>query len=430
MQVIKRMESEVRSYCRSFPVVFSKAKGPFLYTDDGVKYLDFLSGAGTLNYGHNNPIIKEKLLAYIEGDGLVHGLDMTSSAKSRFLETLDELILKPRALRYKVQFPGPTGANVVEAAFKLARKITGRTNIVSFTNGFHGVSLGALAATGNSFFRDVAGVDLGGTTFMPYDGYMENGFDTIAYFEKTLVDHSSGLDKPAAVIVETVQGEGGVNVASAGWLRRLRSLCSGHDILMIVDDIQVGNGRTGAFFSFEDSGIVPDMVTLSKSLGAFGLPMSALLIKPEFDQWSPGEHNGTFRGHNLAFVAATEALLAYWKDDAFEKDIAEKGTAMARGLASIARRFDGLSVRGRGMIRGLVFDDPDKAARTTALAFERGLIIETSGARGEVVKLLPSLTIDRRLLEEGIDILETCVATVYGADREEVEAGPALTEAR
>ena len=307
MKTFNRIESNVRSYCRSFPTVFTRASGATLVGEDGRRYLDFLSGAGTLNYGHNNPRIKARLLEYLESDGIVHGLDMATVAKREFLERFEQTILLPRGLSYKVQFTGPTGANAVEAALKIARNVTGRSNIVAFTNGFHGVTLGAVAATANSHYRDAAGLPPSGTSFVPYDGYLGD-LDTTEYLDRVLTDGSSGVDHPAAVIVETVQGEGGVNVATAAWLRRLEAVCRRHDVLLIVDDIQAGCGRTGTFFSFEDAGIRPDLVTLSKSLSGYGMPMSVVLMRPELDQWKPGEHNGTFRGNNLAFVTATPAL--------------------------------------------------------------------------------------------------------------------------
>jgi diaminobutyrate-2-oxoglutarate transaminase len=276
MKIFEEIESEVRSYARSFPRVFNRAQGEYLYDEDGKQYLDFLAGAGTLNYGHNNPAFKKALLDYIEADGISHGLDLHTKAKAEFLETFNEKILKPRELEFVVQFTGPTGTNAVEAALKLARNIAGRENVISFTNGFHGVSLGSLAATGNSHHRGASGVSLSGSSRMPFDGYLGDGIDTTAYLDKVLSDSSSGIDAPAAVLVETVQGEGGINAASFEWLRNLEAVCRKHDMLLIVDDIQAGCGRTGTFFSFEEAGIKPDIVTLSKSLSGYGLPFAVV----------------------------------------------------------------------------------------------------------------------------------------------------------
>ncbi|MCC5876437.1 MAG: diaminobutyrate--2-oxoglutarate transaminase [Candidatus Sumerlaeia bacterium] len=414
MDIINELESEVRGYVRSFPVVFTRGKGATLETEKGDKYIDFLAGAGTLNYGHNNPLFKERLLEYIEKDGVVHGLDMATSAKVAFLEAFDEKILRPRGLEYKFQFTGPTGTNAVEAAFKLARNITGRTNIISFSNGFHGVTLGSVAATGNSHFRDATGIPNNGSTFIPYDGYLGEDFDTTEYLEKVLSDNSSGVDLPAAVIVETVQGEGGVNVADAEWLRNLQDVCRKHKILLIVDDIQVGCGRTGDFFSFEEAGIYPDIVTLSKSLSGYGLPFALVLMKPELDIWKPGQHNGTFRGHNLAFVTARAAIEEYWVDNSFSKEIKEKGAYIRKRLEQIVENDgDGyLSTRGRGMIQGLVCETGEMASQISQASFKRGLIIETSGSEGEVVKCLCPLTIEQDELETAMDILENAVQDV------------------
>lgn len=414
MDIINELESEVRGYVRSFPVVFTRGKGAILEDEKGKKYIDFLAGAGTLNYGHNNPLFKERLLEYIEKDGVVHGLDMATSAKVAFLEAFEEKILRPRGLEYKFQFTGPTGTNAVEAAFKLARNITGRTNIISFSNGFHGVTLGSVAATGNSHFRDATGVPNTGSTFVPYDGYLGEDFDTTEYLDKVLTDNSSGVDLPAAVIVETVQGEGGVNVADMEWLRNLQDVCRKHKILLIVDDIQVGCGRTGDFFSFEEAGIYPDIVTLSKSLSGYGLPFALVLMKPELDKWEPGQHNGTFRGHNLAFVTARAAIEEYWVDNTFSKEIKEKGAYILKRLEEMVENDgDGyLSVRGRGMIQGLVCETGEMASQISRAAFERGLIIETSGSEGEVVKCLCPLTIEQDVLEKAMDMLEGAVHDV------------------
>jgi diaminobutyrate-2-oxoglutarate transaminase len=228
-----------------------------------------------------------------------------------------------------------------------------------------------------------------------------------------LNDAGSGVDKPAAVVVETVQGEGGVNVASWKWLRNLEKLCRRHDILLIVDDIQMGNGRTGSFFSFEVAGIKPDMVCLSKAIGGLGLPMALLLIRPELDQWNPGEHNGTFRGNNLAFVAATKAL-DYWRDKTLEEAVIMKGLQVRERLDDLADRFVAakLSTRGRGLIQGLVSDIDGFAAEVCREAFANGLILETAGINAQVAKVMPPLTIDEAVLEQGLDIVERAVATV------------------
>lgn len=415
LQIFDRMESEVRGYVRSFPVIFKRAQGSILTDEAGKDYIDFFAGAGTLNYGHNNPIFKEKLIDYLHEDGVVHGLDMATSAKKKLLETIDEVLLKPRNMNYTLQFTGPTGTNAVEAALKLARQVKKRQNIVSFTHGFHGVSGGSLAVTANAKFRDAAGVSLSDTTFVPYDGYFGPDIDTMVWLERMLEDNSSGMDTPAAVIVETIQGEGGVNVASVRWLKALEKLCRRFDMLLIVDDIQVGCGRTGRFFSFEEAGIQPDIITLSKSLSGYGLPMSLVLIRPELDIWKPGAHSGTFRGNNMAFITATQALKTYWTDSSFADETVRKGKLAQGRLETMARNNPaaGLSVRGRGLMLGLSSDShPELASLIAQKAFSHGLIIETSGAQDEVLKLLPALTISDELMTQGLDIIERSVEEV------------------
>ena len=423
LKIFDRMESEVRGYIRSFPTLFTRARGAQLWDEEGTRYIDFFSGAGTLNYGHNHPVLKEAVLEYVESDGLIHGLDMATTAKKEFLETFGRLILNPRGMNYKVQFTGPTGTNAVEAALKLARQIKDRNNVISFTNGFHGVTGGSFAATGNAKFRDAAGVALGNVSFMPYDGYLGDDVNTIEYIERMLADSSSGIDKPAAVIVETVQGEGGVNVASDKWLRELEQLCRRHDMLLIVDDIQAGCGRTGTFFSFEASGIKPDIVTLSKSLSGYGLPMAMVLMSPEHDVWSPGAHNGTFRGNNLAFATAKQAIQSFWSSDDLSRDVTRKGKMIAMWLQHIADSYpDGqFSVRGRGMMQGLVSEDPELTAKIAAEAFTSGLVIETSGSGDEVLKVLAPLIIDEELLRKGLEIIEQSVVAVLGVTRVQPE---------
>ncbi|WP_420825549.1 diaminobutyrate--2-oxoglutarate transaminase [Terrihabitans soli] len=395
--------------------MLDRARGTELVDVNGRRYLDFLAGAGSLNYGHNNPVLKSALIKYIERDGITHSLDLHTAAKERFIEAMWCAILKPRKLDYVIQFTGPTGTNAVEAAMKLARKITGRTNIITFTNGFHGVSLGALAATGNKHHRKASGVPLQGTTVMPYDGYLGANIDTVQYIERLLDDPSSGVDLPAAVILECVQGEGGLNVARAPWLRRLKAMCEARDILFIVDDIQAGCGRTGTFFSFEEAGIHPDIVTLSKSLSGYGLPMAVVLIKREFDVWKPGEHNGTFRGNNHAFVTAAAALEHYWQTSKFTDEIAAKGEHLRRRLQRMEGRFGPhiRDTRGRGMMRGITCVDPAKADEIGARAFADGLIIERCGPHDEVLKCLMPLTTPEAELDEGLDILEQAAETVF-----------------
>jgi len=418
MNIFQKTESEVRTYSRSFPVTFSKAKGAVLTTDDGKEYVDFLAGAGTLNYGHNNDVLKQALIDYISEDGLTHGLDMQSEAKANFLQTFRDLILEPRGMGdFKVMFTGPTGTNAVEAALKLARKVKGRSNIISFTNGFHGVSGGALAATGNQHHRGGMGTSLSDVTRMPFDGYLGEGVDTTEYLDKVLSDPSSGVDHPAAVIVETIQGEGGLNAASFEWLRNLEKVCRRHDMLLIVDDIQSGCGRSGRFFSFEEVGIKPDIVTLSKSLSGYGLPFAVTIFRAELDQWSPGEHNGTFRGNNHAFITAAAAFKAFWSDDQFEQDVRRKADKLRSGLQAIIKAHGAstLKLKGRGLMSGIECPDGDLAGAVTKAAFEQGLVIETSGAHDQVVKCLVPLVLTDEQIEFGLKVLNKAFAEALSA---------------
>jgi len=404
--IFERIESEVRSYCRAFPSIFQTSRGAFLYDESGNEYIDFFAGAGTLNYGHNNPMIKAAVLDYLNRDGVVHALDMMTVAKRAFLETFEQVILKPRDMEYKIQFTGPTGANAVEAALKLARKVKKRANIISFTNGYHGLSAGALAVTGNRHFRNEAFVNRIDVSFMPYDGYFGDSINTLDYLRRYLEDNSSGLDLPAAVILEIIQAEGGINVAHYEWLRGLEAICRKFDIILIVDEIQVGNGRTGNYFSFEPAGIRPDIVIISKAISGLGLPMSIVLIKPDIDQWKPAEHTGTFRGNNLAFVAATTAL-NYWMTDEFSAEVVRKGKLLENLLTEIKKKHTSLSlkVRGRGLIYGLEMPSPDLAKTVSREAFLRKVIFERCGPNDEVLKFLPPLVIDDETLIKGISII-------------------------
>lgn len=405
------LESNVRSYSRLFPAIFSRANGSIMLTEGGRKLIDFFSGAGALNYGHNNQGIRAAIVEYLGSGAVVHGLDMATPAKIEFLKTFSSVILRERDMRYRLQFTGPTGANAIEAALKLSRKVTGRRNIISFTRGFHGMSLGAIAASGNHFYRAGSGVCLSGATFMPYDGYLGPDIDTAEYLRKVLFDKSSGVDCPAAILVETVQGEGGINVASREWLRSIQAIAKEMGALFIIDDIQMGCGRTGEFFSFEFAALSPDIVVMSKSLSGYGLPLSMVLIKEGLDAWRPGEHTGTFRGNNLALVSATAAINIYWQSETFSQSVQRLGELMRSRLEAIASEHgNGFSVRGRGMALGFDCQAAEIAEATTRKAFDNGLIIERCGPDDQVVKFLPALTIDHEMLDQGLEIFAQSLA--------------------
>jgi diaminobutyrate-2-oxoglutarate transaminase len=406
LSVYSRRESEARSYCRAFPTEFTSARGSILTDAEGNDYIDFLAGCSSLNYGHNDPDMKAALIDHISGDGIAHGLDMHTDAKTAFLEAYEDHILKPRGLDYKIMMTGPTGTNAVEAAIKLARKVTGRRNVIAFTNGFHGMTLGSLALTGNSGKRGGAGgAHLGDVTHLPFDGAMGEGVDTLQFIEAMLENGSSGVDAPAAFIFEPVQGEGGLNAASDAWMQGVAKLAKKLGALLIVDDIQSGCGRTGTYFGFERAGIVPDMVTQAKSLSGFGLPFAALLIKPEHDIWKPAEHNGTFRGNTHAFVTARVAIEKFWKDKAFETELQAKTTLLTTGLQDLAALIPGATLKGRGLMQGVDTGSGDLAGAICARAFEKGLVIETSGADDEVVKVLAPLTTPDDTFRKGFAIL-------------------------
>jgi len=420
--IFDRRESQVRSYCRSFPVTFARAEGSQMFDTEGRRYIDFLAGCSTLNYGHNDPDMQDALIDHIKSGGIAHGLDMYTVEKARFLEAFEEIILKPRGMDHKVMMTGPTGTNAVEAAMKLARKVTGRRNIVSFTNGFHGMSMGALSLTGNAGKRAGAGSGpLCGATHMPYDRSLGADIDTLKHLEIMFDNPSSGLDAPAAFIFEPVQGEGGLNAASDDWMQGIARLAKKLGALLIIDDIQSGCGRTGTYFSFEQAGIEPDMITQAKSLSGFGLPFAALLIKPEHDIWKPAEHNGTFRGNTHAFVTARVTLEKFWKDDSFAAEVRRKGAHLHDRLSKIAKQVPGAEMRGRGMMQGINVGSGDVAEQVCAEAFERGLIIETSGANDEVVKFLGALTMPDAVLDEGLDMLENAVGAATSNKKDAAE---------
>jgi diaminobutyrate-2-oxoglutarate transaminase len=405
--VFEELESDVRVYCRKFPVVFHRAKGAELYAEDGRMFIDFFCGAGTLNYGHNNDFIKGRVTDYLAGDGLMHGLDMYTVAKRDFLTALADTVLRPRGLDYKVQFCGPTGTDAVEAALKLARKVTGRSGLFAFTGAYHGMSRGSLGVTGGLRARRAGGVTGQGVTFIPYEDGPQGPFDSIALIERLLADPSSGVDLPAAVIVEPMQMEGGMYPASPEWLRRLREVTERHGVLLILDEIQAGCGRTGTFFCFERAGITPDLVTVSKSIGGYGLPLSLVLFRRDLDVWEPGEHTGTFRGNQLAFVAATAAC-ELWGQTRFRTDTAVASRRLERFGREVAAAHPGVAARGLGMALGVDLGAARRAERATRVqryAFAHGVVVELCGRHDEVVKILPPLNIDIPRLDRGVGVL-------------------------
>ena len=402
----EKYESEVRSYCRHFPKVFTKAKSSIIADEEGKEYIDFFCGAGAVNFGHNNPYIKQKMVDYLLSDGIIHALDMYTVPKREFIETLEKKIIEPKGLKYKIQFCGPTGTNGVESAIKLARKIKGRRNIFAFMGCFHGMTLGALSLTSEMYARNGAGVNLNDVTHIP-SPYMFTGFDVIKYMQTLIDDDHSGTEKPAAIIMETVQAEGGIRVFEEEFLREVRSFCDKNDILLIIDDIQVGCCRTGPFFSFERAGIIPDMVVLSKSIGGIGMPMSIVLLKEELDLWKPGEHNGTFRGNQLSFVAG-KAAIDWLIDNNIESQTVLKSKIVKDYISKEILALDPrIEARGLGLIWGIDFEkiNYELAELVIEKCFDKGLICESAGRNGSVVKVMPPLIINDCLLKSGLKIL-------------------------
>lgn len=416
IQTFDDLESEVRLYSRVFPAVFERARNALVFAEDGHRFIDFFCGAGALNYGHNPPHVRARLIEYLEKEGIVHALDAFTVEKRTFLRELSAAILQPRDLDYKVQFCGPTGTNAVEAALKLARAVTGRHGVIAFGGGFHGMSLGSASVSGGGA-RRAAGVPVAGSAFVPYETGPHGRFDSLGLIERLLDDPSSGVDPPAAIIVESVQMDGGVYAASPEFLRGLSGLAARSGALLIADEIQTGAGRTGPFFGFERAGLTPDLVTVSKSISGYGLPLSLLLIKREHDRWQPGDHTGTFRANQLALVAAT-AVLELWKSSVFLAGAGNVSSYLDESLSPALRDVHpDLDVRSVGAVVGVDFGrcgGAGAAERVANRCFERGLILERCGRRNEVIKVMPPLTIPGDELAEGGEILLASVRECVG----------------
>jgi diaminobutyrate-2-oxoglutarate transaminase len=404
------LESEVRYYSRIFPARIRSASGAIVRDVDGREWVDFFAGACALNYGHNHPELKARVIAYLESNGIVHSLDMDTEARAEFIHGFHEAILAPRRLPYRLQFTGPTGTNCVEAALKLARKVTGRSTIAAFTGAFHGVSLASLAVTASAMPRHALAGSLHDVVRLPFEGFLGDGDAELRWIEAMLCAPGAGIAPPAAFILECVQGEGGLNVATAPWAQRVCQIARSLGALVIVDEVQTGCGRAGDFFAFEALGIEPDMVCLSKSLSGIGIPLAVLLLRAELDVWEPGEHSGTFRGMNLAFVSGSAAL-DLWRSPDFPALVEQRRATLHERLAAIAADVgpDVCAVRGRGMMLGLGFRDPRVAHTVRQDAFASGLLLENCGPQDEVCKATPPLNIAADSLERGLGILERAV---------------------
>ncbi len=408
LEIFEKNESGVRTYCRKFPECFDKGENSIMYTSSGKRYVDFFAGAGALNFGHNNPYIKGKIVDYLKEDNIIQGLDFYTPVTEHFLKTMRDKYFEPNNYDYRIMLCNASGANSVEAALKLARKNKNRTNIFAFTGSYHGQSLGALAATSGVHGRGGAGVPLNDVTFIPYATDLETEDASLDYIRWVLTDDHCGIDKPAAFLLECVQGEGGIKIASTRWLQEVRKICDEHDILMICDEIQSGVGRTGDYFSWERADIEPDMITVSKSVGGFGIPVAFLFVKPELDIFTPGEHTGTFRGNQLALLGAA-ATMEFFVDNKIDEDVKRKGKIVEQFMKERILPIDErLEARGLGLFWGIDFSKIDSRL-TDALreeCFKNHLVIDSCGREGCVIKLLSPLTIEDEVLYEGLDILE------------------------
>lgn len=409
----EKYESSVRSYCRHFPTVFTDAKGAVMTDESGEEYIDFFCGAGAVNYGHNNDYIKNKVVEYLSTDGIIHALDMYTVPKRDFIDALEKKIIEPRGYKYRIQFTGPTGTNAVEAAIKLARKMTGRRNIFAFMGCFHGMTAGALSLTSEMYARNGAGATLTDCTHIPAP-YMVEGMDVVKYMQMLIDDDHSGVEKPAALVMETVQAEGGIRVFDDKFLRDVRDFCTRNDILMIVDDIQIGCCRSGTFFSFERANITPDIVVMSKSIGGIGMPLAIVLHKEELDIWKPGEHNGTFRGNQLSFVAGAAAI-DYLIDNDVEAETRRKGELVKAFAEKEILPLDSrLELRGIGLIWGIDFAgiNSELSEKVIEKCFDKKLICECAGREGSVVKIMPPLVIPDDVLLDGLSRLKQSITEV------------------
>ncbi|MGB3668337.1 MAG: aspartate aminotransferase family protein [Bermanella sp.] len=403
MTIFEQRESSIRAYSRVYPVVFKTANNARQTDDTGKEYIDFFAGAGVLNFGHNNPTMKNAIIEYLNKNGVLHSLDMQTQAKAEFIQHFTDVILKPRNMPHRLQFTGPTGTNAVEAAMKLARRVTGRQNIVAFDQGFHGMTLGALAATANEYFRSAAGVPLEHVTHLPFAEQSDNSDESITALREVFLDHNAPA--PAAFLIETIQAEGGVNVADKNWIKAIAAIAKELGALLIVDDIQVGCGRTGSYFSFDDLDIDPDIVCLAKGIGGIGTPLAMNLVRPELDDhWSPGEHTGTFRGQNLSFVAGKVALDFFTNDTLMDK-VNANVDFMHSQLKPLLNSDPSLQLRSKGMIMGLDVGDGERASAIVQKCFTDGLIVASCGMGGKVIKLIPPLTIPQTDLAVGLNIL-------------------------
>ncbi|MFF4971954.1 diaminobutyrate--2-oxoglutarate transaminase family protein [Streptomyces sp. NPDC001083] len=421
-------ESAARTYARALPIVPVRARGLTIEGADGRRYLDCLSGAGTLALGHNHPVVLEAIRKVLDSGAPLHVLDLATPVKDAFTTELFRTLPPEFAARARVQFCGPAGTDAVEAAFKLVRAATGRTGLLAFTGAYHGMTAGALAASGGAGEVRVARLPYPQDYRCPFGEGGERGAELAArWTESVLDDTKSGVPLPAGMILEPVQGEGGVIPAPDAWMRRMREITAARSIPLIADEVQTGVGRTGTFWAVEHSGITPDVMVLSKAIGG-SLPLAVVVYRDDLDVWQPGAHAGTFRGNQLA-MAAGAATLAYVRENRLAERAARLGTRMITELRSLAREFDFIGdVRGRGLMIGVELVDPERPSGATAdgpraaapelaaavqrACLRRGLIVELGGRHGAVVRLLPPLTITDEQTAAVLDRLADAMGSV------------------
>lgn len=434
---LSSVESNARTYARDFPIVIKKGQNAKIVDTEDKIYIDCLAGAGTLALGHNNPFVVEALKQFLDSGHIMHGLDFATPVKSEFVKALFDCFPENFRKDAKIQFCGPTGTDAVEAAIKLFKIHTKRSTVLAFHGGYHGVSHGTLALTGNLSAKNKIENLMPGVHFLPYPyryrcpfgiGSEESIDVNLNYIKNILHDPESGIAKPAAIIVEIIQGEGGCIPADDKWVRGLRQITYESDIPLIVDEIQTGLGRTGYMFAFESSGIIPDAVLVSKAVGG-GLPLSAVVYNKKYDTWSPGAHAGTFRGNQMAMVAGI-ATIKYIKTHKIIQSCREKGEYLLDSLRDFKRHYPIIGdVRGRGLMIGIEIIDPTKKRDpmgrysnsqeiTKAIkkfCFDHGLIIESGGRHGSVLRLLPPLVISDSEIEEVLEILKSAIHTLNEA---------------
>jgi diaminobutyrate-2-oxoglutarate transaminase len=417
-------ESNARSYPRRLPLAIRRASGPFVEDVDGNVFVDFLTGAGVLALGHNHPEVVEAVHSQL--DLHVHGLDFPTPAKDEFVEAQLSMLPEPMRDRMKIQFCGAAGANAVDAALKLCKTATGRSEVISFHGGFHGSTHSSMAITGLVAQKERVANLMPGVHFFPYPycyrcplGLEPETCATncLLYLENVLDDPNGGIPKPAAVIFEVVQGEGGIVPAPREFVRGLRRVTQERDIPLVVDEIQTGWGRTGEWFAFEHHDVEPDVVLVSKAAGGIGLPISLVIYDERLDAWAPGAHTGTFRGNQLAFAAGAAAARIIERDGVLE-NVRRLGEYALDELRALQRRTLEIGdVRGLGLMIGLeIVDpetgerDPDLARRIQRQAFERGLLLEVGGRDDTVVRLMPPLNVTRETMEIALEIVGEAVS--------------------